>query len=113
MRNPNGQSAPQNSSSENAPVNARQVLGNSKSLSSAQAEFLSRVMFHGVRDLFSSLKLVHDIALYHSDYPLEEVERPCTMWKVYGKRWRRWDRVPKIQGRVVDFSPPLKLIQIL
>ena len=59
----------------NTPVDARQVSGNSKSLSPAQAEFLSRVMFHGIHDLSASLKLVHDIALYHSDYPLEEVEK--------------------------------------
>ena len=75
MLHSNGQSVPQNSSSENALVDARQVSGNAKSLSPAQAEFLSRVMFHGVHDLSTSLKLVHDIALYHSDYPFEEVEK--------------------------------------
>ena len=75
MRTSNGQSIPQNSSSENAPVDARQVSGNSKSLSPAQIEFLSMVMFHGVHDLSASLKLVHDIALYHSNYPFEEVEK--------------------------------------
>lgn len=75
MRNPNGQNGCQNSSSENATVDARQVSRNSKSLSPAQVEFLSMVMFHGVHDLSASLKLVHDIALYHSDYPFEEVEK--------------------------------------
>ena len=75
MLSQNGQSVPQNSSSENALVDARQVSGNAKLLSPAQVEFLSMVMFHGVHDLSSSLKLVHDIALYHSDYPLEEVEK--------------------------------------
>lgn len=53
----------------------KQVSGNSKSLSPAQVEFLSMVMFHGVHDLSASLKLIHDIALYHSDYPFEEVEK--------------------------------------
>ena len=75
MLHSNGQNGCQNSSSENAPVDARQVSRNSKSLSPAQVEFLSMVMFHGVHDLSVSLKLVHDIALYHSDYPLEEVEK--------------------------------------
>ena len=59
----------------NTPVDARQVSGNSKSLSPTQVEFLSMVMFHGVHDLSASLKLVHDIALYHSDYPFDEVEK--------------------------------------
>ena len=75
MRTSNGQSIPQNPSSENASVDARQVSGNSRSLSPAQVEFLSTVMFYGVHDLSASLKLVHDIALYHSDYPFEEVEK--------------------------------------
>ena len=75
MRNLNGQSVPQNSGSENASVDTRQVSGNSKSLSPAQVEFLSMVLFHGVHDLSASLKLIHDIALYHSDYPFEEVEK--------------------------------------
>ena len=60
MRNTNGQDVCSNGNSANTPVDARQVSGNSKSLSPAQVEFLSVVMFHGVHDLSASLKLVHE-----------------------------------------------------
>ena len=92
MRTSNGQSIPQNGSSENAPVDARHVSGNSKSLSPAQVELLSMVMFHGVHDLSASLKLVHDIALYHSDYPFEEVEK-CALYDVKSL----WEELEKIE----------------
>ena len=75
MLSQNGQDVCSNGNSANTPVDALQVSGNSKSLSPAQVEFLRMVMFHGVHDLSASLKLVHDIALYHSDYPFEEVEK--------------------------------------
>ena len=92
MRNTNGQDVCSNGNSANTPVDARHVSGNSKSLSPAQVELLSMVMFHGVHDLSASLKLVHDIALYHSDYPFEEVEK-CALYDVKSL----WEGLEKIE----------------
>ena len=75
MRNTNGQIFYQNGSSENTLVDAHHISKNPKSFSPAQVEFMSVVKFHEVHDLSASLKLVHDIALYHSDYPLNQVEK--------------------------------------
>lgn len=45
------------------------------SLTPTQAEFIDFVLFHGVNDLSKSLKLVHDLALYHSDVIVDETEK--------------------------------------
>lgn len=46
-----------------------------KSLLPSQIEFLDFIMFHGVSELSKSLKLIHDLALYHSDVPFDKVEK--------------------------------------
>ena len=93
MRNTNGQDVCANGNSANTPVDTRYVSRNSKSLSPVQVEFLSMVMFHGVHDLSASLKLVHDIALYHSDYPFEEVEK-CALYDVKSL-WEELEKMGK------------------
>ena len=40
-----------------------------------QIELLKLIYFHGAKEMAKSLKLVHHIALYHSDYPLEDIEK--------------------------------------
>ena len=38
-------------------------------------ELLKLIYFHGAREMARSLKLVHNIALYHSDFPLDDKEK--------------------------------------
>ena len=40
-----------------------------------QIELLKLIYFHGAREIAKSLKLVHHIALYHSDFPLDGDEK--------------------------------------
>lgn len=35
-------------------------------------ELLKLICFHGAKEMAKSLKLVHHIALYHSDFPLDD-----------------------------------------
>lgn len=41
----------------------------------SQIELLKLIYFHGAKEMAKSLKLVHHIALYHSDFPLDEDEK--------------------------------------
>ena len=40
-----------------------------------QIELLKLIYFHGAKEMARSLKLVHHIALYHSDFPLDDDEK--------------------------------------
>lgn len=40
-----------------------------------EKEFIDLIMFHGVTELSKSLKLIHDLALYHSDVSFNENEK--------------------------------------
>ena len=40
-----------------------------------QIELLKLIYFHGAKEMAKSLKLVHHIALYHSYFPLDDVEK--------------------------------------
>ena len=40
-----------------------------------QIELLKLIYFHGTKEMAKSLKLVHHIALYHSDFPIEDEEK--------------------------------------
>ena len=75
MRNTNGQNVCQNGNSANTTVDARHVSKIQKSLLPSQAEFLDYIMFHGVSEFSKSLKLIHDLALYHSDVSFNEDEK--------------------------------------
>ena len=37
--------------------------------------FIDFILFHGVLELSKSLKLIHDLALYHSDISLDTSEK--------------------------------------
>lgn len=67
MRNPNGQSTDVISTSEDT----RHV----SEISKQQYEFLEYIQFHGVMEFVQSLKLMHDIALYHSDVSFNQEEK--------------------------------------
>lgn len=75
MRTSNGQSVCLNGNSVSTTVDARHVSKIQKSLLPSQAEFLDSIMFHGVSGFSKSLKLIHDLALYHSDVPFDEDEK--------------------------------------
>ncbi len=40
-----------------------------------QIELLKLIYFHGAKEVAMSLQTVHDIALYHSDFPLDAEEK--------------------------------------
>jgi hypothetical protein len=45
------------------------------SLSDPQAELIDFILFHGASGLSNSLKIIHDLALYHSDVPFDKAEK--------------------------------------
>lgn len=71
----NGQGVGLNGHSPNATGDTRNVSKVRVSLTPSQAEFIDFVLFHGVRQLSKSLRLIHDLALYHSDIPFDETEK--------------------------------------
>ena len=68
MQTPNGQSACLNGNPVSTSVDTRHV-------SEAQLEFLDYLKFYGLGQLSRSLKLIHDLALYHSDVSFNEDEK--------------------------------------
>ena len=40
-----------------------------------QIELLKLIYFHGAKEMAKSLKLVHHIELYHSDFPIDDIEK--------------------------------------
>lgn len=67
MQTSNGQSARLNSHSVNTTDDTRNVSQVEVSLTPPQADFIDFVLFHGVEELSRSLRMIHDLALYHSD----------------------------------------------
>ena len=63
MRTSNGQTACLNGNHVES-FNGSEIL---KSLNSAEQEFIGNLKFPGIEELVSSLKMVHDFALYHTD----------------------------------------------
>ena len=64
----NGQCICQNADSVSASVDTREV-------SPIQSEFFKFLHFQGIPELIKSFKLVHDLALYHSDLSIDNEER--------------------------------------
>lgn len=75
MQTSNGQSVGLNSHSVNTTDDTRNVSKIEVSLTPSQAEFINFVLFHGVKELSDSLRMIHDLALYHSDIPFYETEK--------------------------------------
>ena len=64
-----------NANSVNATSDARQALEVGAPLTQSQADFLYIVDCQGCRELSQSLKMIHDLALYHSDIPFDQKEK--------------------------------------
>lgn len=64
-----------NEHSVNTTNDARHALAVGSPLTASQAEFLHLVECQGCRELSRSLKMVHDLALYHSDVPFDQAEK--------------------------------------
>ena len=76
MRNPDGQS-PCNckcKASENQSKISEETI-DSGDWTQPQIELLKLIYFHGAQEVAKSLRIVHDIALYHSDFPLDSEEK--------------------------------------
>lgn len=75
MQTSDGFSVSSNEHSANTANDARHVSNVGSPLTASQAEFLYLVECQGCQELSSSLKMIHDLALYHSDIPLNQVEK--------------------------------------
>jgi hypothetical protein len=72
---PNGEGIDSNANSVNATNDARHALEVGSPLTQSQADFLYIVDCQGCRELSQSLRMIHDLALYHSDIPFEEPQK--------------------------------------
>jgi len=75
MLHSNGQGASLDEHSESTADDTRKVSKVKVLLTPTQAEFIDFILFHGVLELSKSLKLIHDLALYHSDISLDTSEK--------------------------------------
>ena len=75
MRNPIGQCGPLKDSSEGTPVDALQVSKVNTFMLPSQVELINFIMIHGIEELIKSLKLVHSLALYHTNLAIEGEEK--------------------------------------
>ena len=71
MRNVSGQTACLNGKNVES-ANGSEIL---KSLNSVEQEFIGNLKFQGIEELVSSLKMVHDFALYHTDLCIDTPEK--------------------------------------
>lgn len=71
----NAQSEVLNGHSVSTTADTRNVSKVKVCLTPSQAEFMDWVCFYGVKEFSKSLKLVHDLALYHSDVPFDATEK--------------------------------------
>jgi hypothetical protein len=75
MRTSDGQNVDSNVHSVSTTVDARHASNVNVSITRSQAEFLNLVQGQGYLELSKSLKLVHDLALYHSDISFNGSEK--------------------------------------
>jgi hypothetical protein len=75
MQTSNGEGVDSNANSVNPTNDARHASNVSAPLTQSQAEFWYLVECQGSRELAHSLKMVHDLALYHSDIPFDTAEK--------------------------------------
>jgi hypothetical protein len=64
-----------NANSVNPTNNARHASNVGAPLTQSQVEFWYVVECQGYKELAHSLKIVHDLALYHSDVPFDTAEK--------------------------------------
>lgn len=75
MLHTNGQGVVINGHSISTTGDVRKTSKAKRSISRTQAEFLSFIKDNDAKRLSDSLNFVHDLALYHSDLPLDEEEK--------------------------------------
>jgi hypothetical protein len=76
--------------SVNPAVDARHASNVGDPLTQSQAEFWYLVECQGCKELAHSLKMVHDLALYHSDIPFDAAEKSAlfdvkVLWEGFEK----------------------------
>lgn len=71
MRNSNGSNVCLNGKNVES-VNGSETL---KSINSVEQEFIDDLKFQGIEELISSLKMIHDFALYHTDLCFDTPEK--------------------------------------
>lgn len=71
MPTQNGQSI----SPEGTPAKASADARNASQFSKFQSKFLEDLLSQGVEHVAVSLRLIHELALYHSDIPLDQQEK--------------------------------------
>ncbi|WP_439558117.1 hypothetical protein [Dyadobacter sp.] len=75
MQTSNGPGVDSNANSVNPMHDARYASNPSTMLTKSQAEFWYAIECQGYKELAHSLKMVHDLALYHSDVPFDKAEK--------------------------------------
>jgi hypothetical protein len=75
MQTLDGSGVDSNLHSVNPTNDARHASNVSASLTRSQAVFWYLVECQGSKELAHSLKMVHDLALYHSDIPFDKAEK--------------------------------------
>jgi hypothetical protein len=75
MQTSNGPGVDSKKHSVNPTNDARHALDVGAPLTQSQADFLYIVDCQGCRELSQSLKMIHDLALYHSDIPFDKNEK--------------------------------------
>ena len=75
MQTSNGKGVDSNANSVNPTNDARHASNVGDPLTESQAEFWYLVECQGCKELAHSLKMVHDLALYHSDVPCDMAEK--------------------------------------
>ena len=90
MQTLDGSGADSNTNSVNPTNDARHASNASTPLTQSQAEFWYLVECQGPKELAHSLKMVHDLALYHSDVPFDTAEKSAlfdvkALWEGFEK----------------------------
>ena len=75
MQTQNGQCTELNEHSVSTADDTRNVSTVNVSMTQAQADFFDLIFFHGISELATSLRMMHDLALYHSDVPFDRTEK--------------------------------------
>ncbi len=90
MQTSNGEGVDSKEHSVNPTNDARHASNVSIPLTQSQAEFWYLVESQGCKELAHSLRMVHDLALYHSDVPFDAAEKSAlfdlkVLWEGFEK----------------------------
>jgi hypothetical protein len=90
MQTSNGNGVDSNEHSVNPTNDARHASNVGEPLTDSQAEFWYLVECQGCKELAHSLKMIHDLALYHSDVPFDTAEKTAlfdlkVLWEGFEK----------------------------